>query len=122
VTTVIRKYGKLMHYVEVGMGAVMILVGILLFFGRFEQLASLGSFYGSFNEALVGRYLLLGILAAAVLGLIPAAIAREKGRNFFDWWFFGAALFIVALPLALRLEPKETASRGNFESPGGQKA
>ncbi|HJW89299.1 MAG TPA: cytochrome c biogenesis protein CcdA [Anaerolineales bacterium] len=122
VTTVIRKYGKVMHYVEVGMGAVMILVGVLLFFGRFEQLASLGSFFGTFNEALVGRYLLIGILGAAALGLIPAAIAREKGRNFFDWWFFGATLFVVALPLALRLEAREKTASGSIESSGGQKA
>jgi cytochrome c-type biogenesis protein len=104
VTTVIRRYGKVMHYVEVGMGLVMIAVGILLFLGRFQQLANLGSFFGTFDEALVGKVLLLVILGAALLGLIPAVIARQKGRNFYDWWFFGAALFPVALVFALRLE------------------
>ena len=36
-----------------------------------------------------------------LLGLIPAAIARSKGRSFFMWWVYGAALFVVALPHAL---------------------
>lgn len=38
---------------------------------------------------------------ALLLGLIPAAIAKNKGRSFIGWWIYGAALFIVALPHAL---------------------
>lgn len=45
------------------------------------------------------------IFIAVFLGLIPAAIASNKGHNFLVWWFFGAALFIVALPLAIMLKP-----------------
>jgi hypothetical protein len=41
------------------------------------------------------------LLIAVFLGLIPAAIANSKGRNFFLWWFYGWALFIVALPHSL---------------------
>ena len=41
------------------------------------------------------------ILLAVALGLIPAFIARGKGRSFLGWWIFGALLLIVALPLAL---------------------
>ncbi|HEX9616927.1 MAG TPA: cytochrome c biogenesis protein CcdA [Anaerolineales bacterium] len=111
VTTLIRRYGKLMHYVEIGMGVVMIAVGILLFLGRFQALANLGSFFGTIDETLVGRYLLLGILLAGLIGLVPAWIARQKGRNFFDWWFFGAALFVVAFPLALRLQPVDPTAQ-----------
>jgi RNA polymerase subunit RPABC4/transcription elongation factor Spt4 len=44
------------------------------------------------------------LLIAAVIGLIPAAIAQSKGRNFVAWWLYGAALFIVALPHALLLK------------------
>jgi hypothetical protein len=40
-------------------------------------------------------------LLAALIGLIPAAIAQSKGRSFIGWWLYGAALFIVALPHAL---------------------
>jgi len=45
----------------------------------------------------------------AVIGLIPAAIASSKGYSFILWWFFGAALFIVALPVALLISPNRTA-------------
>jgi cytochrome c-type biogenesis protein len=99
VTTAIRKYGKAMHYIEVGMGILLIIVGILLFSGRFEQLASLGSFFGNYDEVVLGRILLIGLLVLALIGLIPAFIARRKGRHFFTWWFFGATLFPVALPM-----------------------
>lgn len=41
------------------------------------------------------------LVVAALIGLIPAAIAKGKGYSFGIWWFYGAALFIVALPHAL---------------------
>jgi cytochrome c-type biogenesis protein len=47
VTTTLRKYGKVMHYVEMVMGVVMIIVGILLFFGLFEQITIYLSRFGS---------------------------------------------------------------------------
>jgi hypothetical protein len=46
------------------------------------------------------------IVLAVVLGLIPAMIARSKGREFLTWWIYGALLFIVALPHALLLKPE----------------
>jgi len=42
---------------------------------------------------------------AILIGLIPAIIARNKGKNFILWWFYGAMLFIVALPHALLIKP-----------------
>jgi cytochrome c-type biogenesis protein len=44
VTHLLRRYRKVMHYVEIVMGIVMIFVGILLFMGTFEQLARFGFF------------------------------------------------------------------------------
>lgn len=44
VTTILRKYGKVMHYVEIAMGVVLIIIGIMLFFGTFETLARFGFF------------------------------------------------------------------------------
>lgn len=41
---------------------------------------------------------------AILIGLIPAVIAQGKGRSFALWWFYGAALFIVALPHALLMK------------------
>ena len=37
-------------------------------------------------------------IIAVLIGLIPASIAKNKGKSFVGWWFYGALLFIVALP------------------------
>jgi cytochrome c-type biogenesis protein len=44
VTTTLRRYQKALHYIEIGMGVVLIIVGILLFLGVFETLARYGWF------------------------------------------------------------------------------
>lgn len=44
------------------------------------------------------------LIFAILIGLIPAAIAQSKGHSFRGWWFYGAALFIVALPHSLLLK------------------
>ena len=49
------------------------------------------------------------VVIAILLGLIPAAIARSKGRSFVAWWVYGSLLFIVALPHALLMEPNLAA-------------
>lgn len=112
VTNAIRKHGKTMHYIEVGMGVLLIIIGVMLFTGRFERLASLGSFFGTFDELVLGRYLFIIILALVVLGLIPAYVASKKGRKFIDWWFFGAGLFPIALPMAIYIKPKASDDEG----------
>lgn len=104
VTNVLRKYGKLMHYVEIGLGIFLIVIGVMLFFGRFEVFATLGTAFGGFDEIIIGKYLLIIIGILGLLGLIPAYIARQKGRPFLDWWFFGAFLFPIALPYAIMLK------------------
>ncbi len=48
VTTTLRKYNKVMHYVEVTMGVVLVVVGVLLFAGVFELMARYG-FYVNFG-------------------------------------------------------------------------
>lgn len=42
VSGILRKYAKILHWVEVGMGIVLILVGIMLLLGVFSQLANFG--------------------------------------------------------------------------------
>ena len=44
VTTIIRKYGRVMHYAEIVMGVILIIVGVMLFLGTFESLARFGFF------------------------------------------------------------------------------
>jgi cytochrome c-type biogenesis protein len=108
VTTILRRYGKVMHYVEVGMGAILVVIGVMLIQNRLTWFASLGSsIFGSVDETRVGIILLATIVGLGLLGLIPANIARKKGRDFINWWFFGAGLFLIALPMALNLRPEE---------------
>lgn len=45
------------------------------------------------------------LFLAPLLGLIPAAIARHKGRSFAAFWIYGTLLLIVALPHALLAKP-----------------
>jgi cytochrome c-type biogenesis protein len=42
VSTTLRKYNKVMHYVEIAMGVVLVIVGVLLFAGVFELIARYG--------------------------------------------------------------------------------
>jgi len=42
VAFLLRKYQKTLHYVEIVMGGILIVVGVMLFFGIFQQLANLG--------------------------------------------------------------------------------
>ncbi len=43
------------------------------------------------------------LVIAIIIGLLPAAIASKKGRGFFEWWIYGALLFIIALPHSLMI-------------------
>jgi cytochrome c-type biogenesis protein len=107
VTTILRRYGKIMHYVEVSMGVLLIIVGFMLLTGRFERLAQLSaSFFTSYNELMLGRLLIILFFVLTVLGLLPAYLAYRKGRSFWTWWIFGATLLPLALPMALMLSPE----------------
>lgn len=107
VTTVLRRYGKVMHYVEISMGVVMIILGILLVTGRYEQIATYMSTLPIVEDELaLGRWLLIGLVSLLLLAFIPAYVAHKKGRNFWNWWFFGVGLFPVALPAAFIIKPQ----------------
>ena len=45
VSITLRKFGKVMHYVEVGMGAVLVVIGFMLFSGIFARVAQAGQFF-----------------------------------------------------------------------------
>ena len=62
------------------------------------------------------------ILIAMLLGLIPAMIASmKKGRNFFMWWLYGAALFIIALPHSLLISPNRPVVEEELKREGMKK-
>ena len=56
--------------------------------------------------------ILVGLIVAAVLGLVPAHIAAIKGRRFLTWWLYGMVLFIAALPHVLMVKPDPKAVTG----------
>ncbi len=43
VSTILQRYGKFMHIVEIFMGVVLIILGLLLFLGIYERMARLGT-------------------------------------------------------------------------------
>ena len=45
VSITLRKYGKVMHYIEIAMGVVLVILGIMLFAGIFERIAQAGQFF-----------------------------------------------------------------------------
>ena len=45
VSTILRKYGKVMHYVEIAMGVVLVIIGFLLFSGQFALIALQGQYF-----------------------------------------------------------------------------
>jgi len=66
--------------------------------------------------------MIIGLILAALLGLIPANIAKKKGYSFGLWWLFGFLFFIVALIVALVMKDKtQTApaiQASNLPPPG----
>lgn len=53
--------------------------------------------------------IILVIWLAAMIALIPANIAQNKGKNIFIWWLYGFLLFPIALIHALLLTPSQNA-------------
>jgi hypothetical protein len=49
------------------------------------------------------------LVIGIILGLLPAAIAKTRGQNFFVWWVYGAVLFPIALIHALLVKPGSTS-------------
>lgn len=45
VSATLRKYNKVMRYVEIGMGVILVIIGIMLFSGTFEIIAQQGQFF-----------------------------------------------------------------------------
>jgi cytochrome c-type biogenesis protein len=45
VSVTLRKYGKVMHYIEIGMGVILVILGIMLFAGVFELIAQRAQFF-----------------------------------------------------------------------------
>jgi len=56
----------------------------------------------------------IGIAAvAAAVGLIPAKIASDKGRDFLTWWIYGTCLPLISIIHAATLQPTRQAMRAD---------
>lgn len=45
VSLTLRKYGKAIHYIEIAMGVVLVILGFMLFTGIFQRIAQAGQFF-----------------------------------------------------------------------------
>ena len=86
------------------MKRVIILCGLLALLGGAQALAALGMPEGSRTAAsggggtqLVTMLVTFGLLFSVPLGLIPAYIAKNKGRKWGRWFVYGIFLFWIAL-------------------------
>lgn len=43
-------------------------------------------------------------LIGIIIALIPATIAKLKGRSFIAWWVLGLACFIIVLPISIYMK------------------
>ena len=84
------------------------------------NLASSTGGVSSIMEEHISRLINLAIYGC-LLGLIPAAIAKWKGKSFGKWWCYGACLFIVALPHALIMKPDTAGIEARKISEGMKK-
>lgn len=41
------------------------------------------------------------LILIILIGLIPAFIAKMKGRSFLSWWLYGSLIFLFAFPHAI---------------------
>ena len=61
------------------------------------------------------------IVIAVLIGLLPAFIAKSKGKSFIGWWIYGALLLIVALPHSLIMKADEKTIEAEAIANGGRK-
>lgn len=99
ISSVVRRYARLSHYVERITGLVLVALGVLLLTGRFQTLASLGFFFETMEEGRIGLQMLLGLLASAALGLGVGWLAQRRGRKFGEWWLIGSGVSILVMAL-----------------------
>lgn len=56
--------------------------------------------------AILINQLISTLIIAIVLGLVPAIIAKIKGRSFFAWWGLGALCPFIVIPVSFFIKDK----------------
>jgi hypothetical protein len=64
---------------------------------------------------------LIALIVAALLGLIPAKIAKSKGYSFGKWWIYGFLLFIVAIIHVCVLKPNPEGTKFSSQTENTKK-
>lgn len=72
-------------------------------------------------DSLIKQNMNLIFFISLIIGIIPALIARKKGRNFFLWWIYGFMVFIVALIHSLLIKPLYQSSDIGTPTPETEK-
>jgi len=72
-------------------------------------------------DSLIKQNMNLIFFISLIIGIIPALIARKKGRNFFLWWIYGFMVFIVALIHSLLIKPLYQSSDMGSSTPETEK-
>jgi len=60
------------------------------------------------DDSVIGILVRSVLFFAAMVGIVPAVIAAQRGRNFALWWAFGTVLIPVALPMAFLLRQRRS--------------
>lgn len=103
VTAMLRRYNKVMHWSEMVMGVILVIIGVVLISGRMNLLMPFDVLFEILDEVQVGRAILLWLLFGFAAGMIPALVARSKGKNFFDHWFLASGIVLILLLLLFML-------------------
>ena len=61
-------------------------------------------------------YWIISLIIGALLAIIPANLAKNKGYSFGLWWFYGWMLFIVAIIHVSLIPDKNLAPSKTYRS------
>jgi hypothetical protein len=78
----------------------------------------MGNFLAQAGSGISGSGWLAPLLVLGALALIPASIASRKGHNGVGFYFFGLALFVPALIVALLIQEKTTTGVSTVRGTG----
>ena len=72
-------------------------------------------------ETFFSLSMFMPLVILGLLGLIPANIAKNKGKSFVTWWIYGTTLFFIALIHALLMKADAKKIEEDAISDGGRK-
>jgi hypothetical protein len=75
----------------------VLMPGLAFSMGAPENAARAAGGGGTQLITMLVTFFLIWLVPSALLSLIPASIARGKGRRFARWWVYGWFLFLIAL-------------------------